>query len=140
MPLRNPWCCLLSNNLWSFLTMRYFILLTLLVFPFVVSPIARAQFTDPIVQTRVKGIEALSRAKNLARQAGEAANGGLEVYRAERSMHGSAAQSPYVDQDDFWLFTFKGNAPGSDTPYVETEVRVDKADSKTTVLYNGAIR
>ncbi len=120
--------------------MRYLILLTLLVFPLVVSPIARAQFTDSIVQTKVKEIEALSRAKNLARQAGEAANGGLEIYRAERSMHGFAAQSPYVDQGDFWLFTFKGSAPGSDTPYVESEVRVDKADFKTTVLYNGSIR
>ena len=120
--------------------MRYFILLALLVFPFVVTPIARAQFTDPAVQTRVKEIEALSRAKNLARQAGEAANGGLEVYRAERSMHGFAAQSPYVDKGEFWLFTFKGSVPGSDTPYVETEVQVDKADFKTTVLYSGAIR
>lgn len=120
--------------------MRYFMLLTLLGFPFVVSPIARAQFTDPTVQARVKEIEALSRAKNLARQAGEAANGGIGVYRAERSMHGSAAQSPHVDKGDFWLFTFKGSAPGSDTPFVESEVRVDKADFKTTVLYNGTIR
>ena len=31
--------------------MRYFLLLTLLVFPFVVSPIARAQFTDPTVSS-----------------------------------------------------------------------------------------
>ncbi len=120
--------------------MRYLIVLTLLVFPFVISPIARAQFTDPIVQTKVKEIEALSRAKNLARQAGEAANGGLGVYRAERSMHGFAAQSPYVDKGDFWLFTFKGSAPGSDVPFVESDVRVDKADFKTIVLYNGAIR
>ncbi len=120
--------------------MRYFMLLTLLIFPLVVSPIARAQFTDPIVQTKVKEIEALSRAKNLARQAGEAANGGLGVYRSERSMHGFAAQSPYVDKGDFWLFTFKGSTPGADAPFVETEVRVDKADFKTTVLYNGVIR
>ena len=120
--------------------MPYLILLTVLVFPFVVSPIARAQFTDPVVQARVKEIEALSRAKNLARQAGEAENGGLGFYRAERSMHSSAAQSPYVDKGDFWLFTFKGSAPGSDTPFVDTEVQVDKADFKTTVLYNGAIR
>ena len=120
--------------------MRYLMMLVLLVISFGVSPIARAQFTDPVVQTKVKAIEALSRAKNLARQAGEATNGGLGVYRAERSMHGFAAQSPYVDKGDFWLFTFKGSAPGVDIPYVESEVRVDKADFKTIVLYNGAIR
>lgn len=91
-------------------------------------------------EARVKEIEALSRAKNLARQAAEAANGGLLKYRAELSMHGSAAKSPFVDRGDYWIFTFKGNVPGVTEPSIESEVRVDKANFKTTVLYNGAIR
>ncbi len=91
-------------------------------------------------ETRVKEIEALSRAKNLARQAAETENGGLSQYRAELSMHGFAAKSPFVDQGDHWIFTFKGNVPGVIEPSIESEVRVDKADFQTTVLYNGAIR
>jgi hypothetical protein len=55
-------------------------------------------------------------------------------------MHGFAAKSPFVDQGDHWIFTFKGNVPGVSEPSIESEVRVDKADFKTTVLYNGAIR
>lgn len=91
-------------------------------------------------ETRVREIEALSRAKNLARQAAETENGGLSQYRAELSMHGFAAKSPFVDQGDHWIFTFKGNVPGVFEPSIESEVRVDKADFQTTVLYNGAIR
>ncbi len=91
-------------------------------------------------ETRVREIEALSRAKNLARQAAETVNGGLAQYRAELSMHGFAAKSPFVDRGDHWIFTFKGNVPGVAEPSIESEIRVDKADFKTTVLYNGAIR
>lgn len=103
-------------------------------------PILAQSSTTSTYETRVKEIEALSRAKNLARQAAETANGGLSKYRAESSMHRSAAQSPFVDRGDHWIFTFKGNVPGATTPSIESEIRVDKADFKTTVLYNGAIR
>lgn len=92
------------------------------------------------MESQFKAIEALSRAKNLARQAAETANGGLSKYRAELSMHRSAAQSPYKDQGDHWVFTFKGSVPGATDPSIESEVRVDKSNFNTTVLYNGAIR
>lgn len=105
-----------------------------------IQPALAQSSTPSTFETRAKEIEALSRAKNLARQAAETANGGLSNYRAELSMHGFAAKSPFVDRGDHWVFTFKGNAPGVTEPSIESEVRVDKADFKTTVLYNGAIR
>ncbi len=82
----------------------------------------------------------LNRAKNLARQAAESANGGLGVYRAERSMHGPATESPYVDNGNgTWTFTFKGSRPGSTTPTIESVVTVSQ-DGRVIVDYNGAIR
>ncbi|MGV0025792.1 hypothetical protein [Phormidesmis priestleyi] len=124
--------------------MRYLILLTLLGLPFVVSPIATAQTNNsltnnPSLDAKFKEIEGLSRAKNLARQAAETANGGLETYRADYSMHGFAARSPYRDQEDAWVFTFKGGAP-AEMPTIESEVQVNKVDFTTTLIYNGAIR
>ena len=124
--------------------MRYLIVLTLLGLPFFVSPIATAQTNEsltnnPALDAKFKEIEGLSKAKNLARQAAEAANGGLEIYRSEYSMHGSAARSPYREQGDNWVFTFKGGAP-AETPTIESEVQVNKADFTTTLVYNGAIR
>lgn len=50
----------------------------------------------------------LNRAKNLARQAAEIANGGLQRYRAEASMHGAAIDSPFEEFEDAWIFTFRG--------------------------------
>lgn len=126
--------------------MRYFMLLTLTVLPFLIGSIdtttsrAQAQTNNATLETKIREIEALSRAKNLARQAAEAANGGLENYRSDFSMHGSAAKSPYVDQGDYWVFTFKGGIPAYTVPTVESEVRVNKADFETTVIYNGTIR
>jgi hypothetical protein len=125
-------------------TMRYLTLLTLLGLPFFVSSIATAQTNNsltnnPTLDAKFREIEGLSRAKNLARQAAEAANGGLESYRSDYSMHGAAARSPYREQGDAWVFTFKGGAPG-ETPTIESEVQVNKADFTTTLVYNGAIR
>ena len=82
----------------------------------------------------------LNRAKNLARQAAEAANGGLGNYRAEASMHGTSKESPFVDNGDgSWTFTFKGNKPGSSVYTVETVVTVSQ-DGRIRVDYNGRIR
>ena len=83
---------------------------------------------------------ALNRAKNLARQAAEAANGGLGKYRAEASMHGASKESPFVDNGDgTWTFTFQGYKPGSSVYTVETVVTVSQ-DGRIRVDYNGPIR
>jgi len=82
----------------------------------------------------------LNRAKNLARQAAESANGGIQVYRAENSMHGPADQCPYVDNGDSWTFTFLGGRPGSTTRTIESVVRVYKSNPRVVVAYNGSVR
>lgn len=89
----------------------------------------------------VTSIFALSRAKNLARQAAENANGGLMVYRADRSMHGAVSDAPCVDNGDgTWTFTVKGGAPGFTTASRETVVTVDGNAWNVKVDYNGPIR
>ncbi|MFS8901448.1 hypothetical protein NW845_08735 [Synechococcus sp. H60.2] len=82
----------------------------------------------------------LNRAKNLARQAAEIANGGLQRYRAEASMHGAAIDAPFEEFADAWIFTFRGGEPGFTQPSIETQVRVDRRTFQTTILYNGPIR
>ena len=82
----------------------------------------------------------LSRAKNLARQAAERANGGLTRYRAESAMHGPAEDAPYVDNGNgSWTFTFVGGRPVS-TPTIESVVTVTRNSWQVNVDYNGAIR
>ncbi|HAO11617.1 MAG TPA: hypothetical protein DCQ51_10710 [Planktothrix sp. UBA8407] len=82
----------------------------------------------------------LNRAKNLARQAAEVANGGLGKYRAEAAMHGAAKESPFVDNGNgTWTFTFKGQKPGASVYTVETVVTVSQ-DGRIRVYYNGPIR
>jgi hypothetical protein len=86
-------------------------------------------------------IIALGRAVNLARQAAEAANGGLAKYQADASMHGPASIAPCVDNGDgTWTFTVKGGKPGFTTPTQETIVKVDGTTWKTTIVSNGPIR
>lgn len=82
----------------------------------------------------------LNRAKNLARQAAELANGGIQVYRAESSMHGPASQCPYVNNGNSWTFTFLGGRPGSTIKTIESVVTVYKNNPRVVVAYNGAIR
>ena len=82
----------------------------------------------------------LNRAKNLARQAAENANGGLGEYRAEAAMHGASAQSPFVENGNgTWTFTFQGYKPGASVYTVETVVTVSQ-NGRITVDYNGRIR
>ncbi len=83
---------------------------------------------------------ALNRAKNLARQAAESLNGGLGRYRAEPSMHGTSAESPFADNGNgSWTFSFKGYRPGTSVYSVETVVTVFQ-DGRVRVDYNGSIR
>ncbi|MDX2243033.1 MAG: hypothetical protein NW224_20325 [Leptolyngbyaceae cyanobacterium bins.302] len=89
----------------------------------------------------VAQINALGRARNLARQAAEAANGGLGVYRTDASMHGRISDAPCVDNGNgTWTFTIKGGAPGFTTPTQETVVTVDGNAWTVKVDSNQAIR
>lgn len=83
----------------------------------------------------------LNRAKNLARQAAERANGGLNYYRAENAMHGPAAEAPFVENGDGTVtFTFVGGSPGFTTPTVQTIATVNLETGAVQLNYNGSIR
>ncbi|PZD74204.1 hypothetical protein C1752_01299 [Acaryochloris thomasi RCC1774] len=80
-----------------------------------------------------------SRAKNLARQAAERANGGLSQYRAESAMSGPALTAPFVENADGSLtFTFKGGPPGG-AQTIETVATVVSSGA-VNLDYNGPIR
>ena len=82
----------------------------------------------------------LTRAKNLARQAAIAQNGGLEFYRPETSMYGPALQSPHTrNEDGSVTFRIRGGAPGALQLNQETEVLVSK-NVQVSVVYNGPAR
>lgn len=109
------------------------------IFPALSNPVGSPQTQLNEITVISNNIE-LNRAKNLARQAAEIANGGLGKYRAEAAMHGVSAQSPFVDNGDgTWTFTFKGYKPGSSVYTVETVVTVSQ-EGRVTVDYNGPIR
>ncbi|MDJ1182196.1 hypothetical protein [Roseofilum casamattae] len=113
---------------------------TLIAFPLSVTAQTSAP-SAPEVQVSVEDLFSLSRAKNLARQAAEQANGGLSQYRAESSMHGDATASPFVDNgDDTWTFKFYGGQPGFSVPTVESIVTVPKDGTWVRVDYNGPIQ
>ncbi|NJK41417.1 MAG: hypothetical protein HC934_08775 [Acaryochloridaceae cyanobacterium SU_2_1] len=93
-------------------------------------PAGRSQ-TDPFF---------LTRAKNLARQAAERQNGGLNFYRAEPSMYGPAINSPHIEnQDSSVTFTFTGGSPGFTTPTIET-IAIVSPTGNVTLTYNGPLR
>ncbi|MBW4658739.1 MAG: hypothetical protein KME15_08695 [Drouetiella hepatica Uher 2000/2452] len=106
--------------------------------PFSITP------TNPLnlqIQNSAAQAGNLNRAKNLARQTAEKANGGLGLYRAEASMHGPAAEAPFFDNGDgTFTFTFLGGKPGYTTPSVQSVVIVNTTDWSTRLGYNGAIR
>jgi hypothetical protein len=83
----------------------------------------------------------LNRAKNLARQAAERANGGLNNYRAEDAMHGPAAEAPFTDNGDGTVtFAFVGSRPGSGTPVFQTIATVELETGTVQLDYNGPIQ
>ncbi len=91
---------------------------------------------DPLIQ-----LTALGRAKNLARQAAEAANGGLANYRAAASMFGPISEAPCtLSGEGIWTFTFPGTAPGSNVPFVETTVSVNNQTWQVTVDSNKLLK
>jgi hypothetical protein len=114
-----------------------FLTLTFSAFPARSQSINNCTASAKIGPSAADKILALGRAKNVARQAAEAANGGLNNYRAENSMHGPVEQVPCKDNGDgTWTFTFQGTAPGETTPIVETVVTVNSQTFKVTVDRN----
>lgn len=92
--------------------------------------------TDPAEQAGQ-----LNRAKNLARQAAEKANGGLGNYRAEDAMHGPAAEAPFVDNNDGTVtFNFVGSRPGNRASVFQTIATVNLASGEVKLDYNGSVR
>jgi hypothetical protein len=83
----------------------------------------------------------LNRAKNLARQAAEQANGGLSEYRPEPAMHGPAQRTDYEQlAEGVWQFTFQGRRPLEEEYTIESVVVVDTNTGEINVQYNGPIR
>jgi hypothetical protein len=83
---------------------------------------------------------AQTRAMNLARQAAERANGGLNNYRSETSMYGPATKSPFKDNGNGTLtFTFLGGRPAA-PPTLQSVVTVSLDGSLVSVDYNGPIQ
>jgi hypothetical protein len=106
--------------------------------PFSIAPVNRLNLP---IQDSAAQAGSLNRAKNLARQTAEKANGGLSVYRSESAMHGPAAESPFTDNGDgTYVFTFLGGKPGYTTPTVRSVVTVNTTDWTTRLDYNGAIQ
>ena len=83
----------------------------------------------------------LNRAKNLARQVAEKANGGLSRYQADPLMHGFAAEAPFTDNGNgTYTFTFLGGKPGYTTATVQSVVTINTTAWTTHLDYNGTIR
>jgi hypothetical protein len=83
---------------------------------------------------------AQTRAMNLARQAAERANGGLNNYRAETSMYGPATQSPYKDNGNGTLtFTFLGGLPAA-LPTLKSVVTVSLTSDAVTLDFNEPVQ
>ncbi|MEM9483364.1 MAG: hypothetical protein AAGA83_06690 [Cyanobacteria bacterium P01_F01_bin.116] len=89
---------------------------------------------------------AINAAKNEARQMAEVTNGGLSVYRAEASMHGSSVDSPCERLGtDTWRFTIRGGSPiavALEEDYTILSVVTVKGtgrDRTVTLDYNGPI-
>ncbi len=98
------------------------------------------QTTQTTTVTYRNSITNLNRAKNLARQAAEQANGGLQRYQAEPLMHGPVELTRFVENNDGTVtFTFYGGAPGA-RPTIESVVTVALNGWKTHIDYNGPIR
>ena len=93
--------------------------------------------SKPSTPTYPRG--ALTRTMNLARQAAEVENGGLNYYRAEESMYGPATDAPFKDNKDGTLtYTFLGGYPAA-PPAIQTVVTVALEGDLVRVDSNGPI-
>lgn len=91
--------------------------------------------------TQYRNLIELNKAKNLARQAAEKANGGLSQYRAESKMHASPAESnPQEITEDVWKFTFFGKRPNAENYSIQSVVIVNTNTDEVSIEYNGPIR
>ncbi len=85
----------------------------------------------------VQRLTDLGRAQNLARQAAEQINGGVEQYRADTSMFGPMdGTNCVISGDNQWTFTFTGSTPYSSVPIVETVVTVNNQTWEVVVNSN----
>ncbi len=97
------------------------------------------QNQDSVIEYRT--LIELNKAKNLARQAAEKANGGLSEYRAEPAMHGPAQETNYQElAESVWQFTFLGRRPTSTEYTIESVVVVNTNTGEITIEYNGSVR
>jgi hypothetical protein len=82
---------------------------------------------------------AQTRAMNLARQAAEKANGGLNNYRAEQSMYGPATNALFKNNGNGTLtFTFLGGPPAA-APTIKSVVTVSLQGDLVSLDYNEPI-
>lgn len=82
----------------------------------------------------------LNKAKNLARQAAEKANGGLGKYRAEPAMHSDPEQTNHQKiRENTWKFTFLGKRPHADNYTIKSVVIVDLNRDTVTIESNRSI-
>jgi hypothetical protein len=95
---------------------------------------------DRDIDTNLKNLIKLNRAKNLARQAAEQANGGLRLYRAEPIMHQAGEDTYYKTNNDGSItFTFKGRLANESVFTILSVVTVDLDREIVTMNYNGEI-
>ncbi|PSO47550.1 MAG: hypothetical protein BRC33_12335 [Cyanobacteria bacterium SW_9_44_58] len=95
----------------------------------------------PSLSEQYQKIIELNKAKNLARQAAEKANGGLTEYRAEPAMHGPGQSTNYEQiEQGVWKFRFKGRRPSEEEYTIESVVVVDMNNNTVDVEYNGPVR
>lgn len=91
--------------------------------------------------TQYRNLIQLNKAKNLARQAAEKANGGLSQYRAEPKMHAPPVETDYQEiAEGVWRFNFLGKHPSAENYSIESVVIVDTNTDEISIEYNGAIR
>lgn len=98
----------------------------------------------PLISQKSQNFQLLRRAKNLARQTAEEANGGVSQYRAEAAMHGSAIDSPHTINDNGTItFRVRGGEPTAVTQNnftIESIITIDVNTWEIAIEYNGPIR